>query len=442
MLNLWRPSRGVSASDVGRREFLKVGALGATGMSLPNLLRGRAAAAAAGRSVKDTSVVWIWLGGGATQIETFDPKMEAPVEFRSTVGGVDTCLPGVQFGGLLPKLAKNAHRMAVVRSFAHGNSGHAGGSHYVMTGVDHPPADAGVPPIKPSYGAIASRVRGTSHPATGIPTYVRLAGLFADGPNWLGPAYSPFDTGGEARNNMNLSVAVDRLGDRRDLLNNLDRLNRQVDRSGLIDGLDDFESQAFDLVLGKSKDAFDLQGEDPRLRELYNAAGTNLGDNLLMARRLCEAGAGFVTLHYSNSYQGWDMHEKIEPQLRQACPPLDHAVSVFLEDLAQRGLSEKILLVITGEFGRTPRINSVAGRDHWGPLCTLALAGGGLKMGQVVGESSARAEVPKSTPIQPRNLMATIFHVLGIDANIQFPDPSGRPQFLLPDGATPIAELI
>ena len=173
-----------------------------------------------------------------------------------------------------------------------------------------------------------------------------------------------------------------------------------------------------------------------------------MGEQLLTARRLCEAGCGFVTLNYANAPQAWDMHGaqgapnlSIETQLKQACPPMDHAVSVFLEDLAQRGLSEKILLVLTGEFGRTPRINQFAGRDHWGPLCTLALAGGGLRMGQVVGESTAKAEVPKSAPIAPKELMATIFHVLGIEPDIQFPDQFGRPQYLLPEGAKPIAEL-
>jgi hypothetical protein len=194
--------------------------------------------------------------------------------------------------------------------------------------------------------------------------------------------------------------------------------------------------------LGRAKEAFDLSREDPRTRDRYTSVGHGLGEQLLTARRLCEAGCGFVTLNYANSYQGWDMHEKIEPQLQQACPPLDKAVTTFLEDLAQRGLSEKILLVITGEFGRTPRINGAAGRDHWGPLCTLALAGGGLKMGQVVGESNAKAEVPKSTPIYPKDLMATIFHVLGIDPQAQFINPAGRPEYLLPDGAKPITELV
>jgi hypothetical protein len=441
MLSLWGKQLTSDCEGHNRREFLKVGALGMTGLGLAGLLRERARAAST-HSVKDTSVVWIWLGGGPTHIETFDPKMEAPAEFRSVVGAIDTALTGVQFGTHLPEMAKMAKRLAVIRSFAHGNSGHAGGTHYVMTGVDHPPADAGMPPIRPSFGSIAAKLRGPNHPQTGIPTYVRLSGLYADGPNWLGAAHGPFDVGGQARNNMNLAVDMHRLGDRRHLLGGLDKLSRQMDRSGLMDGLDAFEGQAFNLILGRAKEAFDLSREDPRTRDRYAAVGHGVGEQLLTARRLCEAGCGFVTLNYANSYQGWDMHEKIAPQLQQACPPLDKAVTTFLDDLAQRGLSEKILLVLTGEFGRTPRVNGAAGRDHWGPLCTLALAGGGLKMGQVVGESNANAEVPKSAPIYPKDLMATIFHVLGIDPQAQFINPAGRPEYLLPDGAKPIAELI
>jgi hypothetical protein len=223
-------------------------------------------------------------------------------------------------------------------------------------------------------------------------------------------------------------------------------VSREIDQSGLMSGLDRFEQQAFDLILGRAKDAFDLEREDPRLRDRYGLGGlgsqAGLGDHLLLARRLCEAGCSFVTFDYANSSQGWDMHSNMLPQLHQACPPMDRAVSAFLDDLEQRGLSDKILLVITGEFGRTPRINGDAGRDHWGPLCTLALAGGGLNMGRVVGESTARAEGPRSQPIYPKDLMATIFHVLGIDPQQQFVDQSGRPQYLLDEGARPIAELI
>jgi hypothetical protein len=372
--------------------------------------------------------------------------MDAPAEFRSAVGEVKTSIPGVTIGGLFPKMANQAHRMAFVRSFAHGNSGHAGGTHFVMTGVDYPPADAGLPPIKPSFGSIIAKIRGANHPKSGIPTYVRLSGLYADGPNFLGSASAPFDIGGEARNNINLAVGLDRIGDRRNLLKALDHADRQIDRTGEMSGLDSFEGQAFSLILGRSKEAFDITREDPRVRALY---GPGLGEQLLIARRLCEAGCGFVTLNYANSPQAWDMHGAvnqpnlaIDKQMQQACPPMDHAVSVFLEDVAQRGVSKQILLVLTGEFGRTPRINQFGGRDHWGPLCTLALAGGGLTMGQTVGESSAKAEVPKSTPILPKDLMATIFHVLGVDPAVQFIDEFGRPQYLLPDGARPIAELV
>jgi hypothetical protein len=446
MLTIWGERQRTNCEGTTRRNFLRVGTLGLTSLSLGGLLRSRASAVSSGTLSRDTSVVWVWLGGGATHIETFDPKMDAPAEFRSAVGEVKTSLPGVTIGGLFPKIAAQAHRMAIVRSFAHGNSGHAGGTHFVMTGVDHPPADAGLPPIKPSFGSITARVRGTNHAVTGIPTYVRLSGLYADGPQFLGPANAPFDVGGEARNNMNIAVGLDRLGDRRSLLKLLDHVDREVDRTGEMRGLDAFERQAFSVILGRSKEAFDITREDPRLRSLY---GPGLGEQLLMARRLCEAGCGFVTLNYANSAQAWDMHGapnqpnlSIDKQLQQACPPMDHAISVFLEDLAQRRISQRILLVVTGEFGRTPRINQFGGRDHWGPLCTLALAGGGLAMGQVIGESSAKAELPKSAPIDPKDLMATIFHVLGIDPAIQYPDAFGRPQYLLPDGARPIAELV
>ena len=211
MLNLWGRTIAPNCEGTSRRNFMKVGALGMSGLGLPGLLRNRAQASQAGKSVKDTSVIWLWLGGGPTHIETFDPKMEAPVEFRSAVGSLKTSVPGIEIGGLFPKMAQMAHKMAFVRSFTHGNSGHSGGTHYVMTGVDHPPADAGQAPIRPSMGAITSRVRGTNNPKTGVPTYVGISGLYADGANWLGVPYGPFYTSGEARNNMNLNVPLNRL---------------------------------------------------------------------------------------------------------------------------------------------------------------------------------------------------------------------------------------
>ncbi len=434
MLRIVNSRRNWSCDGTTRRDFLKVGSLALGGFLLPDLLRARAAAAQSGRPTKSTSVVWLWLGGGPTQVETFDPKMSAPAEYRSTVGAVPTRLPGVHIGGVFPRIAQVADRMAFVRSFAHTNSGHGGGTHWVMTGYDYPPADNNMPPIKPGMGAILARWRGPNNSATGLPTYARLSGILGDGPAWLGPAYAPFDTGGNAQGNMSLKVSAASLADRRSLLRTFDHIDRRIDQTGLLDGLSSFESQAFGLIMSRAREVFDINREDPRTRDRY---GPGLGQQLLLARRLCEAGCGFVTIHHG----GWDMHGTIASSMKATAIPTDHAVAAFVDDCAARGLDRDILLVITGEFGRTPRVNAQAGRDHWAPLSTLALAGGGLKMGQVIGESSEKAEVPKTTPITPQDLMATVFHVLGIPLDLQYQDPSGRPVKMI-DGGTPIAELV
>ncbi len=427
-----------------RRDFLRVGSLGLGSLTLANLLQSRALAASrlasqSGLSPSETrtgekSVIWLWLGGGPTHIETFDPKMTAPSEYRSVTGEVSTVLPGVTLGGNFERMAQVADRMAFVRSFAHTNSGHSGGTHYVMTGYDHRLADNGAVPNRPGIGSILSRVRGANHPVSGIPTYVRLGGIYADGPAFLGTAFGPFDPAGEARRNMSLVVEQGRLDQRRDLLKGIDNVKRDVDRSGLMDGLDSFEQQAFNLILSRSQQAFDLKYEDPRVVDRY---GKGFGEQLLQARRLCEAGCGFVTLHHG----GWDMHGNIKQEMDRRGPEIDRAVAALVEDLDQRGQLDNIMLVISGEFGRTPRINGSAGRDHWAPLSTLAIAGGGLRMGQVIGESTDKADAPRTTPITPQDLMSTVFHVLGVDRRIQFTNQSGRPTYMIESGKL-IEELV
>jgi hypothetical protein len=434
MLHLPVPRSGATCDGASRRDFLKAGSLAFGGLMLADLLRGRALAASRGTPTKNTSVVWLWLGGGPTHVETFDPKMTAPVEFRSAVGAVKTNVPGIELGGVFPKMARQADKLAIVRSFAHRNSGHGGGTHWVMTGYDFPPADNGQAAIKPGFGSVLARYRGPNNARTGLPTYVRLGGILGDGPAWLGSSYAPFAVGGQAQRNMTLRVTPDQMDDRRSLLKAFDTMDRGLDRSGLVEGLDSFETQAFDLIRSRARESFDVTREDPRTRDRY---GRGLGQQLLLARRLCEAGAGFVTLHHG----GWDMHGQIANSMKNLGPQVDHAVSAFIDDVHQRGLDRDVLLVITGEFGRTPRFNGSAGRDHWAPLSTLALAGGGLKMGRVVGESSAKAEVPKTTPITPQDLMATVFHVLGLPQDLHYKDQSGRPVPMI-TGGKPIAELV
>lgn len=434
MLDFQSLRRRGNCEGTTRRDFLKVGTLGLGSLTLGDVLRHKAQAAASGVPSTDKSVIWLWLGGGPTHVETFDPKMTAPAEYRSVTGEVKTNLPGVTLGGNFQRMAQVADKMAFVRSFAHTNSGHSGGTHFVMTGYDNRLADNGAVPDRPGMGSIVARVRGTNHPETGIPTYIRLGGIYGDGPSFLGTAFGPFDPSGEARRNMSLSVAEDRFAKRRGLLSGLDNVRREIDRSGLIEGLDSFDQQAFNIILSRSQQAFDLKYEDPRVVDRY---GMGLGQQLLQARRLCEAGCGFVTV----SFGGWDMHGNIKQAMDDLGPKVDRAVAALVEDLTLRGMDQNVLLVVSGEFGRTPKINGSAGRDHWAPLSTLALAGGGLKMGQVIGESAEKVDVPKTTPITPQDLLATVFQVMGIQPRLQFTNQAGRPVYMVEHGKA-IGELV
>jgi hypothetical protein len=432
-----------------RRDFLKIGTLGlGTGLTLPHLLRARGVAAEAGAPRKNTSVILLFLFGGASQKETFDPKPEAPKEHRCLFDSTATTLPGIRFCSLLPRMARATDRLAVVRSLIHQDSGHDGGVHWVKTGHGYPPQfrnkGSGIPQTHPSIGSVVAHCRQPINPQTGIPTYAlvrdpvyhRDLPPLSDHAAWLGQAYGPFVTG-ERQNtmlrNLTLQVSPRQLEDRRALLKQFDRLDRALDKSDVMKGLDGFQQQAVNMLQGKAKQALDLTREPAKLRDQY---GPELGQQLLLARRLCEAGAGYVTVHS----MGWDHHDDIIPGCRKVCPPLDQAVGAFLEDVHQRGLTDDILLVITGEFGRTPYVKGT-GRDHWPEINNIVFAGGGLKMGQVIGESDKRGGSPLARAIGPQDLMATIFHVLGIDQQVQVVHPSGRPISMIENGK-PIAELV
>lgn len=423
----------------GRRDFLKVGTLGLGGLTLEHLLRSKAQGALKSPLTTGKSVVFLFLHGGPSQVETFDPKMEAPMGIRSATGELPTKLPGITFGGTLPKLAGLADKFSIVRSFRTGD-----GNHDIKPIVSKTTFGA-------NFGSLYSRVVGSNNPVNGMPTNLMLfpqavdpstqPGTMAFGnfsnAGSFGNVYAPFvpGSGGEAQENLKLRLPMDRLDDRKLLLSGLDQVKWGFDRYGEQSPVDKVREQAFTTILGGVADAFDLTKEDPQTIARYDTAplmrpenisrhwnnyknyvdnGKSLGKLLLMARRLCERGAGVVTV---TTNFVWDMHADVnnatvEEGMRYMGTPLDHAVSAFIEDCEARGLSNDILFVCCGEMGRTPRINARGGRDHWGGLSPLMVYGGGLKMGQVIGQSTRDAGEPRTEPIENHNLIGTIMHTL------------------------------
>ena len=432
MLTLADPRPGFS-----RREFLRIGGLALGGLTLPDVLHARAAGAAKPLTT-GKSVIFLFLHGGPTQYETFDPKMTAPDGVRSVTGEIPTALPGVTFGSTFKRLAKLADKFTVVRSYRPGS-----GEHDLKPLVHKDFLNA-------NLGSIYSRVAGTNHPKSGMPTNVILfpqailpnaqkqfipAGNFLSA-GQVGGAHAPFAPGGnnEFQTNLRLRLQPDRLDDRRGLLAAFDTLRRDIDGTGAMETTDRQQARAFDALLRGVGQAFDLSREPAKVVERYDTANLvrldnipkctadkwyadnvrSLGKLLLYARRLCEAGAGFVTV---TTNFVWDMHADgddagVAGALPYTGAPLDHAVSAFIEDVEARGLSDRILLVVCGEMGRTPKLNKKGGRDHWGNLGPLLLFGGGLKMGQVIGRSTANAGEPATDPVTARHLVATIMHTL------------------------------
>lgn len=424
-------------SGLTRRDFVRAGVLGLGGLSLAHLLAAKAAARAAGKPyVRDRSIVLLFLGGGGSHIETFNPNLEAPAPYSSVTGEVKTAIPGLTLGGTFPLLARHADKLAVVRSFVHNNSNHPKAIIHMLTGGTDPTGDG---KVGQSMGSVYARLRGANHEASGLPTYCLVSSPEIDDqyvrererieagshPGELGLAYGPFDPagGGQLLNNLNLAIAPDRLDDRKTLLNKLDNVKRAIDAGGNIQGLDRFGGQALDMIVRGAGEAFDISKEDRRTIEAYDTSSfrvgkklfqpSSLGKQMLMARRLVEAGCGFVTVQNS----GWDMHADgnnpgIGPGMEMLGPPLDKSVSAFLDDVTSRGLLDKVLLVITGDFGRTPTINARGGRDHYPGLSTLAFCGGGLARGQIIGQSSRKNDTPASDPITLANLHSTLLHAL------------------------------
>jgi len=387
-------------------------------------------------------------------METWDPKPRAPAEYRGPFGAIDTALADVQLGELMPEQAQLMEHLAIARSVNHGSGDHTKGNHWMLTGFEGPAFNAPDNQVqrRPALGSAVARVRGANQP--GMPPYVAVPNLRGGTDNlfhyaaYLGGGVNPFvvnsdpnDAGYGVKNLIRpVDLSLERLANRRQLVSQFDQLRAAHD--GIVSGLDAHNQAAFDLLTStKVRDAFDMTAESDQVRDRYGRH--TFGQSALLARRLVERGVTFVTVNCVP----WDHHGspgqfKTEEGARKLIPPLDRAIAALVRDLLARGLYEKTLLVAMGEFGRTPRMNANAGRDHWGAAFSVLFGGGGMRMGQVIGASDRRGERVTDRPLDPQDVAATVYHHLGIDArHVVFRDRLDRPMPLL-DRGEPIRELL
>lgn len=459
------------AAAASRRSFLRIGTLGLTGLSLARLLE---AEEQAGIGASRKAVINVHLDGGPPQLDTFDPKPLAPAEIRGEFTAIPTALPGVQFCELLPQLAQAAGRLAILRSVV----GSAGAHDAFQCQSGYAAKDLASLGGRPALGCAVAKVQGRPHDAA--PTFVDLMQgrpLVRNSarPGFLGPAYEPFrpdlshlfprelEPGmknelkrlGEnqtLRLTLQDGLSLDRLGQRRELLAGLDRIRRELDASGMMDAMDRFGQQAVSILTsGRLATALDLDripaadlerfklpgGEAPT--HSYTSEGPVAALKFLLARRLIEAGVRVVSLSLSD----FDTHSNNFPRMRQLLPIVDHGLTALLADLGERGLLDDVTIVVWGEFGRTPRVDTkTGGRHHWPQVTPTLLAGGGLRTGQVVGATDREAGVAIERPVHFKDVMATLYDRLGLDARqITVIDQQGRPQYLLDEGR-PIPELV
>ena len=422
---------------IRRREFLQAGLTGAFSLSLAQWYR-LLAADRKSTPQSDHAVIYVFMGGGPTQHETYDPKPDAPAEYRGPFGIVGTTHPGIYFSHYMARQAGITDRLSVIRSIEHDSGSHTSGSHYTQTGY-YLRSASNTGNEMPNMGSVISRVRGPNH--AHMPAFVSLSGrLRYGGASWLGGAHDAFIVSGDVSDpafripNLDLldGITIDRLANRQRLLLEFDTRRRIHDRLGLSDAMDEYARQAYETVSsGRVRRAFDLSDEDEKTRELYGM--NRFGQGLLMARRLAQNGVPFISINSG----GWDNHGAkvcgftLEDSLRKRGPSFDQGIAGLVTDIYQRGLDEKILVVCMGEFGRTPKVNSEAGRDHWGPLMSILVSGGGLKVGQVIGASDSKGGYPSESPYRPENVLAMMYRHLGIDPGMTLIDSSGRPQYLL-----------
>jgi len=415
---------------ISRRDFLQIGAFGA-GLTLADMLHARAAFAAEGgkqplRSNK--AAIMIYLPGGPSHMDMYDLKPGAPKEFRGEFNPIHTNVPGVQICEHMPLQAKMWDKLACVRSIVsvdeHSDS-------LVMTGY---PERVNRTADHPSFGSVVSKLRSATNGA--VPPFVSLRGMSrGTEPGYLGIAHRPFTPGGQGNANLRLANGVTpaRLDERKALLDKFDDTRREIDASGTMAGMDAYTVKAIEMVTaGVVRDALDIRKEDDKTRDRYKGV-----EQFLTARRLVEAGVGCVTL----SIGGWDTHGQNFQTLKRQLPLVDKGIANLISDLHDRGMAEDVVTVMWGEFGRTPKINNGAGRDHWAPAMSALIAGGGLKMGQAVGSTTDKGERPKDRPCTVPMVLSTIYQQLGIDPAMTFPNGAGRPMYVLDERET-IKELL
>ena len=433
---LGRASR--RCDGVSRRDFLRVGALGGLGLTLPALLRGEAHAGER-RGARAKSVVLVYLGGGMSHHDTFDPKPDAPTEVRGQYKPITSCLPGVQVSEKMPLMAQQLDKVSLVRSGSHNNDHHETATNWVLCGKfgsafgDYPAMGAVV--------AYEMGFRGQLPPYVAVPrnpSFTWELGKSA----YLGGRYESFKAGDPNEANYKVqdvspaeAVTPQREQRRQNLLGAVDDLARQVQGNDQIETYDEFHQRAATMILSsEARSAFAIEAESDRLRERYGR--TTFGQSCLLGRRLIERGVRFVTINYG----GWDHHAKIFESLDKKLPEFDQGFSALLADMDTRGLLAETMVLAFGEFGRSPKVNKDAGRDHWGPAASLVFAGGGVTRGQVVGATDKMGGFAARRPVAPGDVACTVFQALGIDPTKMLPSPDGRPVSILDTGET-IKEL-
>jgi len=433
-----------TCDGVNRRTFMRVGSLAVGGLTLPGLLRHRAMAQQNGSlSHSKKAVILIWQAGGPSNLDMYDLKMNAPAEIRGEFKPIKTNVPGIEISEHLPLQSKIMDKMSILRSAYHTNAGHGMGSQWMLTGYQ--PTIEVNDNIYPATGSIVSKMKGPNEP--GLPAYVNLPRMLNLGKAaYLGASFNPFTPDNDPNDvyfqvrNLKLPSRVDasRLGRRKELLNDLDQIRRDIDVKGDIEGLDTFYRDAMEMVTNpKALRAFDIHKEPIALRDNYGR--NDLGQSCLLARRLVESGVTFITIQAGG---GWDTHGDNFKQLKNnLLPKYDRALTALVSDLAERGMADDVLVMAMGEFGRTPKINKDAGRDHWPGSMAVVYAGGGLKMGQTIGTTNINGEYPTSKPATPGCVLSTMYRVLGIDHTHAFYDSANRPMPILSEGE-PIKDLI